>query len=72
MPPQAIIASSFIPGYAGVKDLPKFRGKVFVVCTPRGVFTCVCLQASRVNETLMCCDVKRWYVVMGPVSPVER
>lgn len=25
---QAIIASSFIPGYAGLKDLPKFRGKV--------------------------------------------
>lgn len=28
-PSQAIIASSFIPVYAGFKDLPKFRGKVW-------------------------------------------
>ena len=27
-PLQAIIASSFIPGYAGFKDLPKIRGRV--------------------------------------------
>ena len=25
---QAVVASSFIPGYAGLKDLPVFRGKV--------------------------------------------
>lgn len=29
---QAVIASSFIPGYAGFKNLPKFRGKVCLKC----------------------------------------